>query len=136
MSLTANPFVNALCTQNPRGGTCPDQKPFWQFLSVDPTPRTAVPTNENFSAAYIINSGAGAAAMTNLCQALGVSNVFWTGFICALGAQELWACRSPVPSSGLPPNNTVFVQIYWSGNDLQSSGNLGAPQNAGSGPFY
>ena len=68
-----------------------------------------MPTNQNYACCFIQNTGAGATALTYMCQTLGISNIYWTGMIVSLGQHEilgLWRksvgpleLREPVPKS-------------------------------------
>jgi len=134
LSLSSNPSVNTTSAHSPRSPSS-NQKSFQNFQSINTTAQTALPTSQNFSAAYIINSGTGATNMTALLSNLGVLNFGFTAFIVSYGNHEVWATRTAVPTTGLPPGTTWFTEIYFDGNELLSSGDM-TQGGATGGPWF
>lgn len=121
MALSANPLEN----RTSANGKVSSQKSFQNFNG-----NITASTTENYSnpGNYVPNTaGANATFISNLLTGLQIRNPGFTAVVTANGNQEVWGTADAVPATGLPPGNTRFTKLYFSGNENISSGNMASP---------
>lgn len=123
MSLTANPLSNVTSAGHP--SVMSSMKSFQNFTNINPTQGTTF--SQAFASNYVIYNATNKAYVDALLTNHGVPNPGITAIIVELGEHTAWATKTPVPTSGLPPGNVFFTQLFSDGNELLSSGDLAFP---------